>query len=73
MTSKIPYGRQYIDKKDLLMVSSSLKEPLITTGKFVKKFEKKLSNFLRVNNAISCNSGTAALHLAFLASNLKKK
>lgn len=72
MTSKIPYGRQYIDKKDLLMVSSSLKEPLITTGKFVKKFEKKLSNFLRVNNAISCNSGTAALHLAFLASNLKK-
>jgi len=72
VTSKIPYGRQYIDKKDLLMVSSSLKEPLITTGKFVKKFEKKLSNFLRVNNAISCNSGTAALHLAFLASNLKK-
>ena len=42
MTSKIPYGRQYIDKKDLLMVSSSLKEQLITTGKFVKKFENEL-------------------------------
>lgn len=72
MTSKIPYGRQYIDKKDLLMVSSSLKEQLITTGKFVKKFENELSNFLKVNNAISCNSGTSALHLAFLASDLKK-
>ena len=72
MTSKIPYGRQYIDKKDLFLVSKSLKEPMITTGKFVKKFENKLSNFLKVNNAISCSSGTAALHLAFLASDLKK-
>ena len=72
MTSRIPYGRQYTDKADLLMVSKSLKEPLITTGNFVKKFENKLSNFLKVKNAISCNSGTAALHLAFLASDIKK-
>lgn len=70
--SKIPYGRQYIDNKDFLLVSKSLREPLITTGKFVKKFENNLSKFFKVNNAISCNSGTAALHLAFLASDLKK-
>ena len=72
MTTRIPYGKQYIDKSDLQMVSKSLKEPLITTGNFVKKFENNLSNFLKVKNAISCNSGTAALHLAFLASDLKK-
>ena len=72
MTSRIPYGRQYTDKADLLMVSKSLKEPLITTGNYVKKFENKLSNFLKVKNAISCNSGTAALHLAFLTSDIKK-
>ena len=72
MTTKIPYGKQHIDKSDLQMVSKSLKEPLITTGNFVKKFENNLSNFLKVKNAISCNSGTAALHLAFLASDLKK-
>ena len=70
--SKIPYGRQYIDNKDFLLVSKSLREPLITTGKFVKKFENNLSKFFKVNNAICCNSGTAALHLAFLASGLKK-
>ena len=72
MTTRIPYGKQHIDKSDLQMVSKSLKEPLITTGNFVKKFENNLSNFLKVKNAISCNSGTAALHLAFLASDLKK-
>ena len=72
MTSIIPYGRQYIDKSDSRMVYKSLKESLITTGNFVKKFENKLSNFLKVKNAISCNSGTSALHLAFLASDIKK-
>ena len=72
MTTRIPYGKQHIDKSDLQMVSKSLKEPLITTGNFVKKFENNLSNFLKVKSAISCNSGTAALHLAFLASDIKK-
>ena len=38
MTSKIPYGRQYIDKKDLLMVSSnSLKEEFDYNWKVCKK------------------------------------
>jgi dTDP-4-amino-4,6-dideoxygalactose transaminase len=70
--NKIPYGRQYIDKLDSLIVNNSLKENLITTGKYVKRFEKKLSNFFKVKNVITCNSGTAALHLAFLAADLKK-
>ncbi len=72
MIRKIPYGRQYINKDDLLIVSKSLKQPLITTGSFVKSFERRLSNFLKVNNAFTCNSGTSALHLAFLASGIKK-
>ena len=72
MRNNIPYGRQYLDKADIELVSKSLQESLITTGKFVKKFENKVSNFLKVKNAISCNSGTAALHLAFLASDIKK-
>ena len=63
----IPYGKQYIDNDDLLSIKKSLKEPLITTGKIVKKFEKALSKFLKVKHAITCCSGTAALHLAFMA------
>jgi len=72
MKSIIPYGRQYLDKADLDMVSKSLNLQLITTGKFVKKFENELTKFLKVRNVISCSSGTAALHLAFLSAEIKK-
>jgi len=68
----IPYGRQYIDDKDIRLVSKALKENLITTGRYVDKFERKISIFLKVKYATSCNSGTSALHLAFLAINLKE-
>lgn len=68
----VPYGRQYIDYKDIKSVSQSLKGQLITTGIFVKKFENKISKFLRSKFAISCNSGTSALHLALMAIELKK-
>ena len=67
----IPYGRQFIDNADLLSVKKSLKETLITTGQKVDKFEKELSNFLKTKHAITCNSGTAALHLAFMAAGVK--
>ena len=68
----IPYGRQYIDSDDIRLVSKSLKEDLITTGHYVKEFENKISKFLKVKYALSCNSGTSALHLALMAINLKK-
>ena len=68
----IPYGRQYIDNQDIRLVTKALKEDLITTGRYVKKFENKISKFLKVKYAASCNSGTSALHLAFMAIDLKK-
>ena len=37
----IPYGRQFLDKKDKLSLLSSLSNHLITTGPYVKKFEKQ--------------------------------
>jgi perosamine synthetase len=36
-------------------------------GSYVKKFEKEFAKFCGVKHAISCSSGTAALHLALLA------
>ena len=36
----IPYGRQYIDKKDINAVSSVLKNDIITSGNQVLTFEK---------------------------------
>ena len=68
----IPYGRQYIDKSDIRYVSKSLKGQLITTGEYVKRFEKKLLNYLNCKYAITCNSGTSALFLAAQSIDLKK-
>ena len=69
---KIFYGRQFIDKKDINFVSKALKRNLITSGSLVSEFEKKISKYLKVKNTTVCNSGTAAIHLAFDAINLKK-
>jgi dTDP-4-amino-4,6-dideoxygalactose transaminase len=69
----IPYGRQYINSQDIKFVSKALKEDLITTGNYVKKFEKNISKFLKVKFATSCSSGTSAIHLAFMAIDLKKE
>ena len=68
----IPYGRQYIDNKDIKFVTNSLKEDLITTGNYTKRFEKEVVKKLKSKYAISCSSGTAGLHLALMALNLKK-
>jgi len=68
----IPYGRQYIDKKDIESVKRSLKQKLITTGNSVKLFEKALRKKFNSKYAYTCINATAGLHLAYLAVNLKK-
>ena len=68
----LPYGGHSINSNDLKMVKQSLNSKLITTGKFVEKFEKKISNYTKCKYTISCNSGTSALHLAFISANVKK-
>ena len=42
-------------------------------GKYIKKFEKRFSNFIKIKYSITVSNGTAALHLALLALNIKKK
>lgn len=69
---KIPYGKQFIDKKDIAEVVKSLKNRFITTGSYVKKFENSIKKKFNSKFAISCSSATAGLHLAFKSINLKK-
>jgi dTDP-4-amino-4,6-dideoxygalactose transaminase len=70
--NKIYYGKQNINSEDVKAVSHALQQDLITTGKNVTKFEKKVSNFLTSKFAISCSSATAGLHLSLMAIGLKK-
>ena len=68
----IPYGKQYIDKKDKNYVLSSLSNDLITTGPYVEKFEKEIKKYLKCKYSFVCSSGTSAIHLAMLSIGLKK-
>ena len=43
----LPYGKQFIDAQDVKLVVKSLKQKLITSGNYVKKFEKRVSTFLK--------------------------
>ena len=72
MNKLIPYGHFFIDNKDIAEVNKSLKNKFITSGPYVHKLESQVEKKLNVSFCISCSSGTAALHLAFLSLNLKK-
>jgi perosamine synthetase len=68
----IPYGRQTIDELDIKAVSTVLSSDFLTTGPKVKEFEDKFAHFVGVKYAVAVSNGTAALHLACLATGLKK-
>ncbi len=72
MKKIIPYGKQYIDSKDIKIVSETLKKDKITTGPLVEKFERTIKSYTKSKYAVSCNSGTSALYLAFQSLDLKK-
>ncbi|OHA26145.1 MAG: UDP-4-amino-4,6-dideoxy-N-acetyl-beta-L-altrosamine transaminase [Candidatus Taylorbacteria bacterium RIFCSPHIGHO2_02_FULL_44_36] len=61
----IPYGRQSIDKKDIVAVSAVLKSDWLTQGPKVLEFEKALAKYCSAKFAVAVSSGTAALHLAY--------
>lgn len=67
----IPYGRQYIDEKDIASVIEVLKSDYLTTGPAVEKFEKAFAEKVGARYAVAVSSGTAALHLACLAAGIK--
>ena len=67
----ISYGKQFIDKDDINLVSKVLTQDLITQGKYVKIFEKKIEKKFSKHACVVAN-GTAALHLSLRALNIKK-
>jgi len=68
----IPYGHQNIDKKDIAQVVKVLESDWITQGPKILEFEKALARYCGAKYAIACSSGTAALHLAYMAAGFKK-
>ncbi len=69
---KLSYGRHYIDQTDLKEIKNALFSGYLSSGSYINKFENLIKKKLKVNFVSVCNSGTSALHLAYLACNLKE-
>ena len=67
----IPYGRQSIDDSDIDSIVKILKSDWLTTGPNIEKFELAFAKFTGSKYAVAVNSGTAALHSAMHAINIK--
>jgi UDP-4-amino-4,6-dideoxy-N-acetyl-beta-L-altrosamine transaminase len=63
----LPYGRQSISEQDIEAVAAVLRGDWLTTGPAVTAFENAISELTGGHRAVSCTSGTAALHIAYAA------
>ncbi len=68
----IPYGQQSINKKDVQEVVKVLKSGWISQGPKIGEFERALAKYCKAKYAVAVSSGTAALHLAYLAAGIKR-
>lgn len=63
----LPYGWHLVEADDIEAVVGVLKGDLLTGGCAVGAFERALAQATGAAHAVSCSSGTAALHLAYKA------
>lgn len=69
----LPYGQQWIDNDDIESVVNVLKSDYLTTGPNVLEFEKKVAEYVNAKYAVAVSNGTAALHGACFAADIKKR
>ncbi|MGW4407016.1 DegT/DnrJ/EryC1/StrS family aminotransferase [Nonomuraea sp. NPDC004702] len=63
----LPYGRQSIIESDIEAVAEVLRGDWLTTGPAVRLFEDELARWTGGVPCVSVTSGTAALHVAYVA------
>jgi perosamine synthetase len=68
----IPFYIPWITKQDIQAISKALASRWLTGGPRVTEFEQRFAEYVGVKHAIAVNSGTAALHLALRAINIKQ-
>ena len=68
--SIINYGGQAIDQADIDAVVRVLKSTNLTQGEQISRFEEEVASYVGVQFSVAVSSGTAALHLACLATGI---
>lgn len=69
---RIKVAAPSIDKEELKAVKEVLLSGYYVSGKNVKQFEEDFAKYIGTDYAVAVNSGTAALHLALLASGIER-
>ena len=67
MNIKYPYSRPDVTSDDLAAITRAAGGQFLTQGPMVEAFERALCARLGGREAVVCNSGTAALHLIYMA------
>lgn len=68
----LSYGRQSIEEDDIQAVVDVLRSDWLTTGPKVAEFEEAFAASVGSKHAVSFSSGTAALHAAVFAADLRE-
>ncbi len=63
----LPYAKQWVNEEDINKVVEVLKGDFLTTGPYVKEFEKTVASYVGAKYAVAVSNGTAALHMACAA------
>lgn len=66
----LSYGRQSVTEDDIQAVIETLKSDFLTQGPAIPRFEEDFCAMTGARHAVACANGTAALHLAALATKI---
>lgn len=72
MSEYIPFYRPNLGKEEVESVTESIESGWLTTGKKVKEFQERFSDFIGVKHSLAVNSCTAGLHLLLVAAGIGK-
>jgi UDP-4-amino-4,6-dideoxy-N-acetyl-beta-L-altrosamine transaminase len=70
-TTFLPYARQEITDADVAAVAAALREPFITQGPTIDRFERAIADRVGARHCVAFSSGTAALHAAAFAAGVE--
>lgn len=71
MAEFMPYAKPCLTASDIETAAAVMSSNWLTTGPMLEKFEQSLQQVTQASYVFACANGTAALHLAFLALELK--
>ncbi len=68
----IPVAEPNLGREELNNVVKAVKSGWVSSGEYILKFEKEFAKYIGVKYAAAVSNGTTGLHLALLASGIKK-